>query len=477
MKKKKFIKDRASTIILIAFIAVLFIAINMFFEKKNTAQIDVTSEKLYSLTDTTKDLISKVKKDVNIYVYGFKEDSAFFDFVSQYNACNKKINVKVITETNDYASVSKYGLGATNSVVIECGEKSESFDPDYDFTTYDYTSGQSVDMTEEKITNAIIRVTSSKSVKIYFAEGNNVDTSSELGYLKSYLTDQVYECIDINLMSITEIPEDCKILAICNPQVDISESEANMIKDYINKGGNLFITALTDENGFPNLNSVLDMYKVKIKYGVVYESNTNNTLAYQNRYAMPTVLLPNLSMASKITEELYESGAKIIVPWAQVLDTNSGSFDGVEISTETLLTTSNKSYNVTELTKSDIDNAYLETLEKGPFIIGSKVSRKTGDVVSELVIFANTTFYTNYFRLGDIEMNPLSNESNVSLVLNAFASLAGEEDLITVRKYQNDTTFEASIKEDNNVKAVIFGVPFAIIIIGIVVWNVRKRKK
>lgn len=477
MKKKRFIKDRASTIILIAFLVILFIGINMFFEKKNTAQIDVTEEHLFSLTDTTKDLIGKIKKDVNIYAYGYNEDSTFYDFLCQYSAYNKKITVKTITETNDYASVTKYGLGATNSVVIECGEKSETFNPDYDFTTYDYSTGQSIDMTEEKITNAIIRVTSDETIKVYFASGNNVNTGSELSYLKSYLTDQVYECIDLNLMSVTEIPEDCRILAICNPQEDITESEANIIKDYINKGGNLFITALTDENGFPNFNSVLDMYNAKIKYGVIYESNTNNTLAYQNRYAMPTVLLPNLSGASKITKDLYNNGAKIIVPWAQVVSVDLTSKDGASFSLETLLTTSDKSYNITDLTRSEYDNAYLESLEKGAFIIGTKIVRETESASSELIIFANTTFYTDYFRMGDIEMNPISNESNVSLLLNSFADLAGEEDLITVRKYQNDTTFEASTKEDNNVKLIIFAVPFAIILVGIIVWTIRKRMK
>ena len=74
-------------------------------------------------------------------------------------------------------------------------------------------------------------------------------------------------------------------------------------------------------------------------------------------------------------------------------------------------------------------------------------------------------------------MEPMTNGGNVDLVLNTFADLAEQENLITVRKTTNVTTFEATTAEDRTVRAIIFGVPVLIIIIGIIIWNIRRRKR
>ena len=66
---------------------------------------------------------------------------------------------------------------------------------------------------------------------------------------------------------------------------------------------------------------------------------------------------------------------------------------------------------------------------------------------------------------------------NKDLVLNSIAYLVDREEDITARKSTGTVTYTATDEQDTIVRAIIFIVPLAIIIIGIIVWQVRRRKK
>ena len=58
----------------------------------------------------------------------------------------------------------------------------------------------------------------------------------------------------------------------------------------------------------------------------------------------------------------------------------------------------------------------------------------------------------------------------------AVAYLTKREDTLTIRKDMKNTTYAATVNENRIILTIIFAVPIIIIIIGIVVWNIRKRK-
>ena len=71
----------------------------------------------------------------------------------------------------------------------------------------------------------------------------------------------------------------------------------------------------------------------------------------------------------------------------------------------------------------------------------------------------------------------MSNPGNINLAINTFAELGEQEDLITVRKAANVTNFQNTESEDKIVKLLIFGIPVVIILIGIIIWNHRRKKR
>ena len=66
---------------------------------------------------------------------------------------------------------------------------------------------------------------------------------------------------------------------------------------------------------------------------------------------------------------------------------------------------------------------------------------------------------------------------NKDLVLNSIAYLVDREEDITVRKSTGTVTYTATETENRIILAIIFAVPVIIMIIGIVVWIKRRRRK
>jgi len=67
--------------------------------------------------------------------------------------------------------------------------------------------------------------------------------------------------------------------------------------------------------------------------------------------------------------------------------------------------------------------------------------------------------------------------NNEDAVLNSIAYLNEREDIITIRKGYDVVTYTATQLQHNIIMAIIFIAPLIIIIIGIIVWQHRRRKK
>ena len=83
--RKRLIASRFKTFILILFIVIVIWGINIWAESKKLAQIDKKKNHLYSLTETSKDQLKNLKKEVKIYVYGYTEKDDLVQFLQQYN--------------------------------------------------------------------------------------------------------------------------------------------------------------------------------------------------------------------------------------------------------------------------------------------------------------------------------------------------------------------------------------------------------
>lgn len=479
--KSKWLKDTGKTAILIAIIIGIFLGMNILITNLDPKDIDLTEEKFYSLTEESKEKIRALPENdkIEIYMFDFEEQTGIVELIKEYEKVNKNIKVELVSVEDRPDLASKYGVDSGYyTVIIANGEKYKFF-TQYDFFSYDYKpSGEveSVDITEQRMTNSIIAVSSiGKNVSIYELSGHEEQSmSSYMAYFKSHLELENYEVKTLDLMSEPKVPDDCAGLIIASPKKDFMEGEVTAIKEYIERGGNILWLndpySATVET--PNIKNVLDMYGVNIRQdGLVLEQDKSKMSA-----GMPDVIMPTIE-STEITSKIEEN---------QIILFSTGKLEFVEDMSELnvtrtdMLRTSEKSFFRTNLQETTLSPVQGEKEESN--VVASILEKKMGEgeneKTSKLVIFANNFFITNepiYTSTGSTAA--INFRQNKDIAVNSIQYIAEIEDVMTIRKPIERTSYTATEAQDSLIKMIIFGVPTIIILVGPVVWQLRRRKK
>lgn len=476
--KLKWLRDTGLTVLLIAIIIALFIGINIGVEALNLTDIDLTTEQLYTLTDKSKEMISKIPAEdkIEIYLFDYPENSSVVDLVKQYMKVSDSISMEVTT-TSDRADIaSKYNvLDGSYTILIVSGEKYKMF-TNYDLYVVDYNTMTSTDITEQRLTNSIIAVSSiGETTPIYVLTGHEeYGINTHLTTLKTYLELENYELKELDLLVTDKVPEDCSALIIATPQKDFTELEANKIKDYINNGGNiLWMTdpfSITEE--YPNIQSILDLYGVTIdQTGIVIEQDTSRMVMQS-----PDLIIPTIE-SSELAGELTTEGTVLLLDASRLKFVDDEKLEELGVTKTELLTTSDSAFFRQDMSRSTITPEEGE--EVGQMVVGAELEKKINDeTTSKLVVYGNNLFATDYpISVASQAVPAVSLYNNLDLVINSVSYIAENEDQITIRKSQEITFYTATEEQNRVVMSIIFGVPVLIIILGIVVWQLRRRKK
>lgn len=478
--RKKWLVNGTKTFLIIAILIAAYIALNLGIKEIDLPKIDVTENKIYTLSDASKDAISKIDQEIVLYSYGFEEKSNFIDLLKQYNKANNKITYEILTEESNYDMVKKYNLSEGYfSIILKSGE-TEKIVSSQEFTTYDYTTYEKVDTTEQVMTNSILALTEENKPKVYFVEGHDEFSSSELAVLNTYLQNEAFEVETLNIASKGNIPEDCDILAIMSPNKDFFEPEVSAIKEYINKGGKIYFSmdTMSKEVSLPNIQSILDEYGVSIENGYILEMANNKAIGQY-----PYIFMPQISASHKITSDISTDSYMWLMYSARLQYKTDEELQNLKVEKENLLSTSDEAMFVTNLS-SDI-NAAKESAQTGACEIaavltknvGTQNEEQNGALESKLVIIATGNFITDYTSPLS-ESYPLSAiGSNKDFVINSMAYLGDKGNTLTIRKDMASSTYQPTNTQNIIVTVIVFAVPVLIIIIGIVVWSLRKRRK
>lgn len=475
--KRNWLSQTATTVVIIAILIAIFIALNLWVRSLNLSSIDVTPQKLFSLSDESKEQIKKIDKNVTIYFLGFEEDTSTVDLAKQYQTVNDKITVEIIDTASRPDLQEKYGLTTdTQAVVIQSDDKEKLLTPS-DFYTYDYTTYESIDVTEQKLTNGIIETTIDEKPSIYILTNHGEYALDYTGQktmliLSAYIENDVNTISSLDLLS-EDMPEDCDVLVIASPSNDFSDIETNKIIQYIQKGGK--ILWLSDPNlvgtELPNVQKVLDLYGISFANGIIKETDSSK-MAFQN----PEFIKPNIGVHS-ITENLESAGGIMMMDATKINMPDETKQEELGLTVTTLLTSGSSSYFRTDLT--DGSDTINDTDEQGEFTVGAEIQKKIDDTTtSTLIVYSNAVFASDARIVsGENYINAVLVYNNKDLVLNSIAYLNQREDSITIRKNTGTVTYTATQQEDTIIRIIIFTVPAVIVLVGIIVWQVRRRKK
>ena len=479
--KKKWLIDGTKTTILVLIIIAIFIAINIGMQQLELAPLDFTQEKLYTLTDESKEKVKDIDKDVNIYFVGYTDDDADLDLAKQYHQANERIVVEAVDINNRPDLADKYGIeSGTSGIIVECGEKSKVLTAS-DLVTYDTSTYETISIAEEKLTSSIQSVTSEKIPKVYFLEGySEFSLEGNMYLLDMYLSNEINEIDTLNVLSTGNIPDDCDTLVITTPSKDFDDVVTQAITDYINRGGNILWlnAAVTTKNDLTNVNSILAMYGVNpFEIGIIRETDSSKMVTNS-----PDLIIPDIEY-STVTKDIYNTTGVIFVN-ATKININEDGLEDLNVTKTDLALASENSYFRTDFNNQSSSAAEGE--ETGTFLVGAELDKEikaaneeTGEpaVTSKMIIYGENYFISDYQLSQTSQYGAIQLAYNRDLALNSIAYLVDRPEDITARKSTGTVTYTATEEQDTIIRAIIFAVPAVIVLAGIVVWQVRRRKK
>ncbi len=416
---------------------------------------DTTKNQQFSLSPMTKNALKNLKQTVKITAFfteGQEEGlrTRMKDLLDNYQIETKKLEIKMLDPLKNQQLLQQYNVDTNGTTVFESGQQKTTIN----------TS------TEEDITNAILKVTSSKQVAVYFMTGHgepSISGNDERGL--STVVDQLkktnYQVNELkDFAAKPNVPADCTVLVIAGPTVALLDHEVKGITDYLAAGGRALI--LDDPSADNSLSKILSTYKVTARDDIAVDS--------QYFFPLGDVAVPLVS-ALPGTPVTKEFNYQMFFALARSLDYKPG-----ENNKETFTPfaqTSQYSWGETDKQHANFDEGKDI---KGPLTVGLLVSlplenkndKNKRSPEMRMVVFGDVTFAENNFaRI----------PGNNRIFQNSVAWLTEQENLIQLppRNDKNDMMMLNSTQLNYAGVLLVLIIPILIIGAGIMIWIKRKR--
>jgi len=267
-------------VFVIVFLLALLVGINYISYRYNV-RWDVTKAKQHTLAQSTTTIIEDLRQEVKIIAFNVGIPPKYLeDLFKEYERHSKgRIKTEIIDPIVQIGYAAQFGSvisGKEKKVIVISRDERK----DIDFTNQP--------LREEQLTNAIIQVARDKRIAYFLIGHGEYDVSNEgdngLSTLKRMLIANNVEIKIVMLGIKEEIPDDCDVLIIAGPRNPLTEEEEEIIKAYLEKGGDAFflientpITTpdkpLTEEEKRknPSLNNILTSWGIKIAEDIVVD--------------------------------------------------------------------------------------------------------------------------------------------------------------------------------------------------------------
>lgn len=489
-KAKKIKNKRAANLRLLSIgsviiLLVIVIAANILFEKLagNALTFDFSATRKNSISYVTEEVIDKIPKGSRVRIVGLFDrptDLAqtryeyIVPLLDKYDSYGKdKLTVEYINPSTYPSIIAQldpsgvYDLANQGSVyVVKYGDKLSIVDP-YDCFNYDQEAAMygydipTENLSEFTFTNTINNQLAGFKKHAYFLTGLQGETSLQL---KTILSSLSCDSKDLPASDSFVIPEDCDILFINGINSDIPESVEIALKDYIANGGKLFVAINYYANTqvkFDRLNSVLSDVNITIDNSLILDQ--------ENGYLLST---GNYESYVDITDDFKSFAEKDKIHSAFARPVREGDTPASYITTLPILTTSDKA-------KSEIlaDSGELELVNEGKYNVGMYATYTGTDVFPEVYVFGTTNLtsdsYISSYGISDTNM-----EFFRSCIRNMFKLTPEETINIGASGLDSHAIRSESVTDViKTVMSLIFVafIPFALIVVAIVVYNRRKH--
>jgi ABC-type uncharacterized transport system involved in gliding motility auxiliary subunit len=403
-----------------ALYTVLFFAIVVvinYLSVRHNHRFDLTEAGIYSLSPQSIGILQKLDKplEVNAFVEA-GSDPQLQELLDSYRYVSDKISFSLIDPDKQPELAERFQISTVPAVHLQYGDRTNVVNK----------------ISEEELTNGIIKVTRAEKKVVYFLEGHGEPSISELqdpkgyGQIKTALDNESYEVKTLVLSEGAAVPDDANLLIIAGAERSLLSHEIEAIDAYLKKGGHALF--LLNPRVTPELATYLQQWGVQVGNDVIVDEQLQ---LLRGRTFTLTPFVTTYG-AHPVTEELSRRGASALTTYGVSRSTEPQADGKKGLTLVSLVKTSENSWAETDLEGVfQKQTARLDEQDrKGPISLAVAVTANLKDLGTEhdgtarLIVFGNAAFANNQF---------IGQYFNRDLLLNSIGWLVGEEGLISVR--------------------------------------------
>lgn len=437
-------------------------------------EIDCTYGKMYDLSEQTEEFLKNLDEDITIYVLAAEDnrDEQVAETLERYESLSKNVTVEYVDPSVSPSFYKTYTDTAptTNSVIVVSEARSKVIDYydlyeveySFDYYSYSYTSEVTGYDAEGQITSGIEYVTmaSDELPVIYQITGHG----------ETELSSAFTECLEkanitlesLELFNEDGIPEDAQAIIIHAPNTDFNADDAQKVIDYLEAGGNAIITCNYTAQDLENFNSILEVYGLSWIDGIVAE---NDRQYYYN--GNPLYLLPDVD-STDYTSSIAGSYALAVYSVGVDYSENTDTMSYIP-----LLETSSSA-----VSKHDLNNITTSSYEEGdisgPFALAIAAEKVIDEeTTSRVVAIGSALLLTD-------ETNSMVSGNHAAMFTDIISQMTSQAELSSSVIPVKDVTL-SNLTVDTATAlmwagVIIIIVPLAMLILGIVIWYLRRKK-
>ncbi|HVZ81954.1 MAG TPA: GldG family protein [bacterium] len=457
---------RANLTLVSVAMAGIIIGLN-YIVSRHPFRYDMTSNKIYTLSDQTLEILGKLKQEVDVtMITSAKRSSAEIQkaqqLLEEYGKHSTKFRLKVVDGDRNPAEVQKLRVTEANTVVFESGANRKDV-LQRDYITYSMMGRQPVPkfQGEAAFTSALLKMVDDSHKTFYLTEGHgerdlNSPQGDGLNGIKELLEKENYTVKSLNLLTSGKIPEDATLIGIIGPEKPFQNSEEVFLRDYLKKGGKMVLCV------DPMVHSGLDALLKDFGLSLDNDYLVDMTMSIPPD---PRNIVPQY-MGHSIVQKLADSRVLTIMPFMRSIHKGTAALEGV-VQGLLMQTTSNgyggKDFKARTLKREPGDLS-------GPLDMGYACEYPvpgSSDKKARLVVIGGSNFMTNNF---------LQAPGNGDLAINCFSWAAEDENKISIHpKTEENRTVNLTTVSANLIKYVAVGlIPFGTLLLGGVVWYRRR---
>lgn len=409
-------------------------------------QWDVTQNGRHTLSQASRKMLGAMPGVLEVTAYATLQDPQYGDvrqpirdFVARYQRLKPDLKLKFVDPAQEVQLARAAGVQVNGELVLNYRGRSEHL------TT----------LNEQDFTNALMRLARGSERLVMALSGHGerkLDGSAphDLGEFGRQLEYKGFRVISLNLAADAEVPAAVSVLLLTQPQSEVLPGEADKIKRYLARGGNLLW--LIEPGSLHGLRPVAEMLGLALTPGVVVDPA-----------AKELGFAPATAVAAQYGQHPVTARFDLVTvfPRARAVGVN----DDPAWHVTPLIETAARSWVENGVADEHASYDFGRDVP-GPVVIGRTLEKEVEDGRQRIAVIGSGDFLSNAF---------LGNAGNLDLGVNLVNWLAGDANLISI---QPKNTVDASLnlgKSAATMLALGFLIALPLLFFGaaIVVWRRR----